>query len=155
MDDARRAELIQRYAAGVAAVERALEGASDEELDRLPPRGWSARMVVHHLADSEANSYVRVRKLLAEDRPEIQGYDEATFARVLHYDRPIATSLAVFAAVRSSTGDLLRRLGPDDWARAGTHSESGPYTVEDWLEIYAGHADDHADQIVRAREGRA
>jgi DinB superfamily len=151
----RRDALIERYAAGVVTVERALDGASDEELDRIPPGGWSARMVVHHLADSEANSYIRLRKLLAEDDPQIQGYDEATFAQVLHYDRPIETSLAVFAAVRASSGDLLRRLGPQDWGRAGTHSQSGPYTMDDWLEIYADHAIDHADQITRARDGRA
>ena len=155
MDRERRAELIARYRAGVHEVDAALAGADDAELDSVPPDGgWTARMVIHHLADSESNSYVRVRTLLAEDEPIIQGYDEDQFARRLHYDRPAETSLAVFRAVRASTAELLDRLGDEDWNRAGTHSESGAYSIEDWLDIYAAHAFDHADQIRRAR-GRA
>jgi hypothetical protein len=155
MEPSERAELIARYRAGAAAVDGALEGITDTELDTVPPGGWSARMVVHHLADSEANSYLRLRKLLAEDDAEIQGYDEGEFARVLHYDRPIDHSLDVFRAVRASSGELLGRLTDDEWSRAGTHSESGRYSVEDWLTIYADHAVDHADQIRRARQGQS
>lgn len=152
MEAGRRAELLARYRAGAAEVDDALAGAGDTELDAVPAAGeWSARMVVHHLADSESNSYVRVRTLLAEDEPFIQGYDEGQFARRLHYDRPVETSLAVFRAVRASTVELLDQLEEGDWNRAGTHSESGPYSMDDWLEIYADHAFDHAEQIRRAR----
>ncbi len=151
MDRARRAELIARYRAGSDAVDAALAGAGDAELDRVPEDGgWTPRKVVHHLADSEANSYLRVRKLLAEDGPLVQGYDEAEYARRLHYDRPVETSLAVFRAVRASTAELLDLMTDEDWGRAGTHSESGRYGMNDWLEIYAAHAFDHADQIRRA-----
>ncbi len=111
-------------------------------------------MVVHHLADSETNSYLRLRKLLAEDGPMLQGYDEAHWAEVLHYDRPIEASLAVFRGVRASSSDLLDRATEDDWERSGVHTESGPYTVEDWLRIYAAHGHEHAHQIQRARDGR-
>ena len=150
-----RAELIARYKAGVAEVEAALAGADEAELDAVPADGeWSARMVVHHLADSESNAYVRVRTLLAEDEPFIQGYDEGQFARRLHYDRPTEASLAVFRAVRASTAGLLDQLGDEDWNRSGTHSESGAYSMDDWLEIYAAHAFDHAEQIRRARQAR-
>ena len=155
MDASERADLIERYRTGVASIEDALAGITDDELDRTPPGGWSARMVVHHLADSETNAYVRLRKLLAEGDPRIQGYDEAGFALVLHYDRPIERSLDVVRAVRASSEELLDRLADADWSRAGTHSESGPYGVEDWLRIYADHAPDHADQIRRARLGQA
>jgi hypothetical protein len=152
MDPAHRAELIARYRAGADAVDAALAGAGDAELDAVPQDGgWSPRMVVHHLADSESNSYLRVRKLLAEDGPVVQGYDEAEYARRLHYDRPVETSLAAFRAVRASTAELLERLEEQDWGRVGTHTESGPYTMDDWLEIYAAHAFDHAEQIRRVR----
>ncbi len=152
MDRARTAELIARYRAGSGAVDAALAGAGDAELDRVPEDGgWTPRMVIHHLADSEANSYLRVRKLLAEDGPVVQGYDEAEYARRLHYDRPVETSLAVFRAVRASTAELLDLMTDEDWGRTGTHSESGRYGMDDWLEIYAAHAFDHADQIRRAR----
>jgi hypothetical protein len=122
------------------------------KLDAVPPDGgWTARMVIHHLADSETNSYVRVRTLLAEDKPLIQGYDQERFAQRLHYDRSAEASLAVFRDVRASTAELLDRLRDEDRNRAATHSESGAYSMQDWLEIYAAHAFDHADQIRRAR----
>lgn len=155
MNALRHRMLVEQYREGVAAVERALEGISELELDRAPEGEWSPRMVVHHLADSETNSYLRLRKLLAETDTQIQGYDEAEFARVLHYDRPIERSLSVFRAVRNSTSELLDLVGDDDWRRAGTHTELGVYSVEQWLEIYADHAVTHADQIVRARTGAA
>jgi hypothetical protein len=139
----------------VAAVELALAGITDDELDRAPAGEWSPRMVVHHLADSETSSYLRLRKLLAETDPVLQGYDEAEWAQLLHYDRPIERSLAVFAAVRDATGELLDQLNDGDWARAGTHTESGAYSVDRWLEIYADHGAAHADQIARARTGAA
>ena len=110
-------------------------------------------MVVHHLADSEAMAYIRLRRLIAEDDPQIQGYDEPEWARRLHYDRPIDASLAVLRAVRAASLELLRSLTEDEWARTGTHTESGAYSVERWLGIYAEHSHEHADQIRRARRG--
>jgi hypothetical protein len=151
-----RAALFERYRSGMADLEDALADISETELDRPQGSGeWTARQIVHHLADGETMSYTRLRRLVADDDPLIQGYDEPTFARRLHYDRPIATSLAVVAAVRASSLELMAAMTPADWAKSGTHSEIGPYTVDLWLEIYAGHVHDHADQIRRARRGEA
>lgn len=119
MMNAERAELMDRFATGYAAVEAALEGISHAELDRRPSDDeWSPREVVHHLADSEATAYVRLRKLIAEDEPLIQGYDEPEFARRLHYDRPIEPSLAVLGAVREASLQLLATLNADQIRRA-------------------------------------
>jgi predicted NBD/HSP70 family sugar kinase len=149
-----RSALLARYKDGAAAVTAAVEGLSDDDLDRRPaPDEWTAREVVHHLADAEARSAIRLRQLLAEDAPTIQGYDEELYARALHYDRPIATSLALVDAVRASTAELLDRLTDTDFARCGTHTESGRYSVDTWLELYAAHAHDHADQLRRAATG--
>jgi DinB superfamily len=155
MDRDERTRLLNRYRAGAAAVADAVEGATDEELDRVPPGEgeWSGRQVVHHLADSESMAYIRLRRLIAEDEPVIQGYDEPEWARRLHYDRPIGGSLAVMTAVRTASLDLLLALRDDEWSRTGTHTESGPYSVEGWLRTYAGHPHEHADQIRRARGG--
>lgn len=155
MNGAQRSELIARYKDGYRVVTDALNGATDAELDARPAAGeWSAREVVHHLADSETTSAIRLRRLLAEDRPTIQGYDEAEFARRLHYDRPIEASLELFGAVRRASAQLLDHLSGGEWTREGTHTESGHYSVESWLEIYAAHAHEHADQIRRARAAR-
>lgn len=152
MDGARRAELIARYADGPRLIDEALAGISEAELDaRETPGEWSPREVVHHLADSEMTSAIRLRLLLAEDGPTIVGYDQELFARRLRYDRPIVASLAAFRAARAATAELLARLTDADWARAGTHSESGRYGATDWLALYAAHAHEHADQIRRAR----
>jgi hypothetical protein len=149
MDASRRDELIARYREGPGVVEAALAGVGDKSLDRRPAdAGWSAREVVHHLADSEMRSAIRLRMLLAEDSPTIQGYDEEEYARRLNYDsRPIGPSVAALRATREATAPLLELLREEDWSRSGTHSESGPYSVETWLEIYSEHAHDHAQQI--------
>ena len=152
MDEERRRALIEQYADGYRVVTEALAGISEAELDaREAPGEWSPRAVVHHLADSEMTSAIRLRLLLAEEQPAIRGYDQEEFARRLWYDRPIAASLATFEAARRTTAELLRLMSEADWGRAGTHTESGSYSAEDWLEIYAAHAHDHADQIRRAR----
>lgn len=153
MDEAVRQALIERYRDGHAAVTRALDGITAAELDARPATGgWAAREIVHHLADSEMTSAIRLRRLLVEERPTIAGYDEAAFARRLHYrDRPIEASLEAFKAARLTTAEILERLTEAEWSRAGTHSESGMYGVETWLELYAAHAHDHAEQIRRAR----
>ncbi len=149
-----RTHLLDRYATGAADVTDALAGATDDDLVRRPaPDEWSPREIVHHLADSETMAYIRLRRLIAEDDPLIQGYDEPTWALRLHYDRPIEPSLTVLAGVRASSLDLLRSLSADEWERTGTHSESGTYTVDTWLGIYAEHSHEHADQIRRARRG--
>jgi hypothetical protein len=121
VDQSRREALIARYREGPAVVEAALEGVSEAELDhRSADGGWSAREVVHHLGDSEMTSGIRLRKLLAEDGPTIQGYDEAEYARRLHYaSRPVGPSLAAMRAARQATAPILDLLGEEDWSRVG------------------------------------
>jgi hypothetical protein len=156
VDANRRAELIARYKDGYREVAAALDGITDPELDARPaPDKWTAREIVHHLADSEMTSAVRLRLLVAEENAAIRAYDEKEFARRLHYDRPIASSLVAFQAARSATGDLLDRMTEADFARTGTHPEHGSFGVDRWLEIYAEHAHKHADQIRRARQTAA
>jgi hypothetical protein len=152
MNGNERETLVAQYRDGYRAVAEAVAGATDAELDARPAPGkWSAREIVHHLADSEMTSAVRVRLLLASDNPAIVGYDQEVFARRLHYDRPIAASLAALKAARETTAELLDRLSEDDWKREGTHTEHGRYGMDTWLGIYGPHAHDHAEQIRRAR----
>ena len=152
MDTQTRAALIAKYKDGYREVTAALEGASETELDSRPgPGKWSAREIVHHLADSEMTSAVRLRLLVAEENAAIRPYDEKQFAARLHYGRPIEHSLLAFRAARLSTGELLDAMTDADFAKKGTHPEHGSYGVERWLEIYAEHAHKHADQIRRAR----
>jgi hypothetical protein len=151
MDRSTRDALIEQYRDGAAAVRKAVAEVGDGGLDRRPEPGeWTAREVVHHLADSELTSAVRLRKLLAEDSPVIPRYDENAFARLLHYDRPVDADLDAMEAARRSSLELVESLDEAEWARAGTHEESGPYSVESWLQTYANHPFDHAEQIRKA-----
>jgi hypothetical protein len=148
-----RKKLIERYRDGYAAVVEALLKITPDELDGKPgPGRWSVRDIIHHLADSEMIAAARLRFLLAQDRPTIQGYDQDEFARRLYYDRPHEVSLELFRVVRQSTVEILDRLTPAEWDREGTHTEAGPYGVEAWLKTYAEHAHKHARQIRVARD---
>ena len=161
MDRAQRQALMDRYRGAIEEFDAIVAELRDADLDQRPAEadGWTPRQVIHHLADSESMAYIRLRRLIAEDDPTIVGYDEPEWARRLHYDRPIASSVAVARAVRTASLELLESLEDSEWSRTGTHTESGPYGVEGWLEIYASHPRDHAAQIraiVRSAEpGRA
>jgi len=153
MTRATRKAHIGRYKAGYSAIVAALRGIRPAERDWRPAPGeWSAREVVHHLADSETISAQRLRRILVEDKPLIQGYDQDEYARTLRYQaRPMAPALRAFEAARATTAQLLETMTDADWRRAGTHSELGAYPAEKWLEVYAAHAHVHAAQIRRNR----
>jgi len=156
VDVQERKRLIALYRDGYRVIVEALRNSTPEELEaKQGPARWSAREIVHHLADSETTAAVRLRLLLAQDNPAIQGYDQDQFARRLHYDRPHGTSLEVFRWAREGTAELLERLTPAEWLREGTHSEAGRYGVEEWLKTYADHAHKHATQIREARGAAA
>jgi hypothetical protein len=143
-----RAELLARYRQGPDVVQRALDRV---DLDQSI-QGWTPRQIVHHLADATMVAAVRLRRLLAEDRPAISGYDEEHYASVLHYDRPIGSSLAAFKASLESSAELLESLSDDEWERLGTHDEyPDGYSIDLWLERQAAHVHEHAEQIARCR----
>lgn len=154
MTSQERRALIEQYIDGYDDVVRSLEGIPADALTAHPIEGkWSAAEIVHHLADSETTSGLRLRRLLAEDHPTILGYDQDTYATRLHYNqRDTAPALEAFRSARANVAQLFEFMSEEDWQREGTHSESGPYSVADWLRIYAAHAHNHAAQIRRLRD---
>ncbi len=154
MNTEKRQQLIRQYAAGYEEVAQALRGFPEESLSAHPiPGKWSAREIVHHLADSESIGAQRLRTLLAEEFPVIHGYDQDRLAILLRYNlRPIEPALDAFRAARATTLQILENLTEDEWKAKGWHTEHGGYTVDLWLEIYAAHAHNHAGQIRRLRE---
>jgi len=149
-----RDALIKQYASGYNEVMDALNNFPAESLGSHPiPGKWSAREIVHHLGDSETTSAVRIRRLLCEDEPLIHGYDQDEFAKRLRYnERDMGPALEAFRSARATTMQLLALMSEEDWQRAGTHTENGRYSSEDWLRIYADHAHNHAAQIRRLRD---
>jgi hypothetical protein len=141
--------LIDNYAAGPARLRAAITAVPAEALTWRPaPREWSAHEVAVHCADSETQAAGRIRFLATEPDPVVQGYDEDNWAVAFDYHaHPIELALATVDAVRANTVALLRRLPEDVWGRVGRHTQSGHYTAEDWLRIYAAHLEDHSRQI--------
>jgi hypothetical protein len=152
-----RGSLIEQYARGPARLREALAKVPKGALQWRPEPGrWSAHEVGVHCADAEANAALRIRYLLAEKEPLIVGYDQDAWARLFDYHaQPLEEALAAAASARSRTVPLLRRMTDADWAKAGRHTESGPYSAEDWLRIYAVHLEGHARQIERNVEAWA
>jgi hypothetical protein len=146
---AQRASLIDQYADGPRRLREALATVPPEALRWRPAPGeWSAHEVVVHCSDSETQSASRIRVVVSEKEPVVQGYDEAQWARDFDYHaHPMDVALATVDAVRANTTALLRRLPEAAWSKAGRHTESGRYTAEDWLRIYADHLENHARQI--------
>ncbi|MGH7277599.1 MAG: DinB family protein, partial [Candidatus Rokuibacteriota bacterium] len=144
-----RERLIEQYAEGPVRLEAALDGVPAQARTWRPAPGeWSAHEVVCHCADSETNAAARIRYVVAEKDPLVLGYDESAWAVTFDYHaHPLEVALATVHAVRANTTALLRRLAPEAWGREGRHTESGRYTAEDWLRIYAAHLENHARQI--------
>src|SRR5712692_3954518 len=144
-----RAKLIDQYADGPRRLRAALATVRKEALQWRPKPGeWSAHEVVVHCADSETQSASRIRVLVTEKDPVIYGYDQELWAREFDYHaHPLDVAVLAVDGVRANTAALLRRLPDSAWAKVGRHSESGRYTAEDWLQIYADHLENHARQI--------
>lgn len=154
---AERSDRLERYARGAKLLREAWEKVPAEARQWRPgPGKWSAHEVVVHAADSETNAAMRIRYLLAEKDPVIQGYDQDRWAAEFDYHaHPVDVALQTVEAVRAHTTALLRRVPEASLAREGRHTESGRYTVDDWLRIYAGHLEGHARQIERNLEAWA
>jgi|RhiMethySRZTD1v2_1073278.scaffolds.fasta_scaffold77840_3 hypothetical protein len=151
LNPAEREDRIDRYARGAARLKAALGRVPEEARKWRPgPGKWSAHEVVCHCADAEMNAAARIRYLVAEKDPVIIGYDQEEWARQFDYHQhPLETALETVEAVRAHTVALLRRLPADAWGRVGRHTESGRYGVDDWLDTYAEHLENHSAQIER------
>jgi hypothetical protein len=136
-----------------ASLERAVAGLSDAQL-RQPekPGKWSVIEVVQHLADSEIVYGYRIRMILASDTPNIEGYDQDAWAQRLRYaETSLPDALAQVRILRGRTLHLLRGLRPDEWERAGMHSERGRESVRHITKLLAAHDLVHLRQIERIK----
>lgn len=149
MDSAQRDVLIQTYADGPAKLKAAVDAAPEPMRKWRPEAGeFSVHEIAVHCADSETNSHGRIRYLVAEEDATIFGYDPDVWAKKFAYhDHPLDAALLAVEAVRANTVPILRRMSDEDWASTGTHTESGPYTAENWLRTYAAHLEQHVMQV--------
>ncbi|MGD0156873.1 MAG: YfiT family bacillithiol transferase [Terracidiphilus sp.] len=131
----------------------AVSGLNDAQLD-TPYRegGWTVRQVVHHFADSHANSYIRFKLALTEDWPTIKPYDEAAWARTPDSLMPIEPSLQFVDGLHARLVTLLQSMSEEDFQRGFTHPERGRVTLANNLAIYDWHSRHHVAHITSLRE---
>jgi len=149
MADGDRQARIESYGQAYEQLTKAL-GVFPREMwqFRPAPDAWTIHEIIVHIADSEVNSYLRCRRLVAEPGSAVLGYDETKWATDLDYHRQSAEdSLELFKWLRHQSYRLIRELPEAVWANSVDHSESGPMTMVDWLDTYQRHIPDHIGQM--------
>jgi uncharacterized damage-inducible protein DinB len=147
------APLIENYLAGTQTLRRAVAGMTAEQLRARPVAGkWSTLEVVCHLADFDPILADRMKRIIAEDKPQLLGADENRFAAALAYhERDLEEELTIIERTRSQLAKILRTLPDEALARVGVHSERGPLTLERMLTMTTNHIPHHAQFIVEKR----
>lgn len=149
-----RAEAIREIASAPGGVRAAVQGLSDAQLD-TPYRegGWTVRQVVHHIADSHMNAYVRWRLALTETEPTIKPYEEAAWAKLEDAaNAPVAVSLNLLEPLHERWVSLLRSVRQEDFARTFRHPDHGVRTLDWMLFLYAWHGKHHTAHIKELRK---
>ena len=136
-----------------AHLNEAVRGLNDQQLD-TPYRegGWTLRQLVHHVADSHANAYVRFKLALTEDNPTIKPYNEKEWANLADSRLPVDVSLRLVAAVHERWIALLESMSEADFERGFVHPDNGPQSLNVALAIYDWHSRHHTAHITRLRE---
>ena len=156
MTSQERNEKIAKIRSLPSSVRTAIVGLDDRQLD-TPYRdgGWTVRQVVHHLADSHMNAFVRTKLILTEDRPPLKGYNQDEWARLMDTRTlPVASSLSILSGLHERWVALFESVSEAQWSRTGQHSESGEVTLESLLNTYSRHGEKHVGQITGLRTAR-
>ena len=160
LSSAERGELIDAIGQMPTKLRSAVKDLSEKQLATpYRPDGWTVRQVVHHLADSHMNAYIRFKFALTEDMPAVKPYDEAKWAELIDgRSAPVAESLALLDALHARWVMLLRAMTPSDFLRKLSHPEwDTPPDLDAMLAMYGWHSRHHTAHIteLRKREGWA
>ena len=138
-------EAVDRYAQGAGVPGEAIEGLTADQLNAFPvPGTWSIQQIVVHLMDTDLIAAYRMKRIVAEDRPALDLYDEVAFSKRLHYERLDAARVCeVFRLNRLNVADMLRAVPAAAFAREAIHQENGAMTLGLFLRLYVHHLDHH------------
>jgi len=149
----KRADFIQAIRDLPSKIAKAVEGLSDEQLDTpYRPEGWTLRQTVHHVADSHINSLCRFKLALTEENPTIRPYFEERWAELADSFLPVDVSLRILEGIHARWVVLLESMTVEDFQKPLVHPDSGDWTVEQFLALYAWHSRHHTAQIANLRE---
>jgi uncharacterized damage-inducible protein DinB len=154
MPPSSRAQLIDAYLDGPAQLRRIVADLSLQQLEARPvPGKWSTLEVVCHLVDSEQAWCHRMKRVIAEDKPLLIGYDESRFTAALGYHQhDLQSELALLEGMRLQMAHILRRLPEAGWARAAIHNERGLMTLEEMLRAEVDHVPHHITHLIEKRQ---
>ena len=145
-------DLLTAYTAGPAAVREAVRGLDGGSINRRKGDSWSPRDILIHLGDAELIRAVRIRFILAEDRPPITPFDEGAWQRRLQYLwRSPEAALSSFEQVVYGTAEILARVDRSGWERVGLHPEDGELSVRELVNRGIRHHAEHSAQIAEIR----
>jgi hypothetical protein len=146
--------MIEAYLEGPVALRIAVAGMSRDQVQARPVAGkWSTLEVVCHLADFEPILADRMKRIIAEDKPQLLGADEKHFAAALAYhQRDVEEELTIIEKTRSQMARILRRLPAEALNRVGVHNERGPMSLERMLTITTSHIPHHVKFIQEKRQ---
>lgn len=144
-----RENLIHKIEALPDQVETLIANATDTQLLRpYKPGGWNSRQVVHHLADSHMNAYIRAKLIATEENPPLKPYDQDAWAGFADgHSGPLQTSLSILRGLHARWAAFFRALPEEAWTRSGLHPENGPMTLERILVAYTSHGETHLGHI--------
>jgi uncharacterized damage-inducible protein DinB len=147
-----RSENIKSIVELPSRLTNAVDGLSDDQLD-IPYRdgGWTLRQTVHHIADSHINSLCRFKLALTEDAPTIRPYHEERWAELSDSRMPVDVSLRIIEGVHSRWASLLESMSEDDYRREFIHPDTGNWTLDNVLALYAWHSLHHTAHITSTR----
>jgi len=151
-----RRAAVEDIAALPAKMREAIRGLTDAQLDTpYRPGGWTVRQLVHHVADSHMNGYIRTKLAVTEENPTIKPYDQDAWSTLPDSRLPVAGSLAILDAVHERWTAINRSLQENDFARPFTHPELGQMTLDRQIHLYGWHSRHHVAHItgLRQREG--
>jgi len=153
ISDLERNNLIDKIASVPSLLHVAVEGLNDDQLDTTyRPDGWTLRQVIHHLADSHLNAYIRFKWALTEDFPTIKAYDQDGWATLTDANNaPIEESIKLLDGLHSRWCRLMRTMDDADWHRRVMHPEDGERSCLTFLMIYAWHGYHHLAHINNLR----
>lgn len=146
-----RAERIKSYASGYELLSDALKEFPEEMWNYRPAPGkWNIHEIIIHMADSEANSFARARKIICESGGQVIGYDQDAWAVKTNYEsQSTDDALELFRLLRKMTYNVIKSIPEETWDNYIIHSENGKMTLDDWLEVYEDHVTVHIIQMRR------
>ena len=148
MTPVERQDAIRKIEELPAQIDALLVGRTEADLDKTyGPGKWSARQLIHHLADSHMHAFIRTHFMLTEDKPTLKPYDQDAWAVLPDATGPIAGSLLILKGMHSRWTVFWKSLPDAAFARVGYHPERGDVTLDDFLRLYSGHGAKHLEHL--------